>query len=64
LANINKYKSKKEFVKDFGQTAAINGSLSYLIFNMPVMGKLIAVGGFGYFAFRIYKNKNSSKKSK
>ena len=30
LANINKYESKKEFLKDFGSTAAISGSISYL----------------------------------
>jgi hypothetical protein len=61
LANINRYTSKKEFFKDFGTMAAMNGSITYLAMNMPVIGKLVAIGGFGYFAMKIYKNDSASK---
>lgn len=64
LANINKYSSRKEFLKDFGSTAAINGSMTFLIMQMPLVGKIVAVGGFGYFTYRIYVNESASKGSK
>ena len=64
LANINRYSCKKEFLKDFGSNAAINGSITYLILNMPIIGKLVAIGGFGYFAMKIYNNSTASRESK
>lgn len=64
LANINRYTCKRAFLKDFGTTAAINGSITYLFLNMPLVGKLVAIGGFGYFAMKIYNNQSASEGSK
>jgi hypothetical protein len=55
LASINKYKSKRDFMKVFSKTAAMNGSMTYIIINTPVIGKLIAIGGIGYSVSSIYK---------
>lgn len=38
LANINRYQSKKEFFKDFGTMAAMNGSITYLALTVPILG--------------------------
>ncbi|CAD8053938.1 unnamed protein product [Paramecium sonneborni] len=64
LANINKYHSRKEFLVDFGQTAVVSGSLTYIATQMPVIGQLFALGAFGYFTAKIYSNESSSQKSK
>lgn len=64
LANINRYSSKRAFLKDFGSTAAVNGSITYLVMYMPLLGQLLAVGGFGYFAMKIWKNETASAESK
>jgi hypothetical protein len=64
LANINRYDSKKEFMKDFGTSAAINGSLSCIALSVPILGDFIAIGGMGYFVARIYSNESASNSSK
>jgi hypothetical protein len=38
LANMDRYSSNEEFMKDFGSTAAINGSISYLVADLPLVG--------------------------
>jgi hypothetical protein len=48
LANINNYKNTNEFVKDFGFMAAVNGTLTYIVESVPVIGTLLLLGGLGY----------------
>jgi hypothetical protein len=38
LANMDRYQSNIEFLKDFGATAAINGSISFLLADLPLIG--------------------------
>ncbi len=51
-------------MKDFGTSAAINGSLSCIALSVPILGDFIAIGGMGYFVARIYSNESASNSSK
>lgn len=64
LANINKYPSRKAFLKDFGQCAAVSGSITMLAQQMPIVGQLVALGGFGYFTMKIYSSETASELGK
>lgn len=42
----------------------MNGSITYIMMQMPLIGNLITVGGFGYFVFKIFKNPTANQKNK
>jgi hypothetical protein len=64
LANINNYSSKTEFLKDFGYSAAKQGSLLYIVQQVPVLSVLVLVGGLGWTTLKLYENKTANGLSK
>ncbi|KAL4449739.1 hypothetical protein ABPG74_008112 [Tetrahymena malaccensis] len=64
LANINKYQSTTDFLKDFGKIATINGSITYIVQKLPIVGTLLMIGGLGFSTYQLYQNKVANSKSK
>ena len=62
LSNISNYKNPQSFLKDFGVMAALDGTLSYLIIRLPIIGNLLIVGGMGIKAVNIWQMKNATKR--
>jgi hypothetical protein len=44
--------------------ATINGSITYAVEKIPILGPLLIVGGLGYYSLRIYSSKISNGASK
>ncbi len=64
LADIRKYDSVGDFIFDFSKKSVINGSFNYIASNIPLLGILLATGGYTYTMFSIFSNKVVNKKKK
>lgn len=64
MANINNYPSSQEFLKDFGKNVAINGTLTLILTNLPVLKVLLLVGGLSYLTLSMYNNETLNTKEK
>lgn len=64
LLLLFRYKSTGAFLKDFGYVATINGSMTYLIKKVPILGTLLLIGGLGFSTLKLASNKVANTKSK
>ena len=64
LSDFRNYDSVESFVKDFSKKTAMSGSISYIILKMPVVGKLLIVGGFSFSLYKIITNDFKSRSHK
>jgi hypothetical protein len=64
LADIKKYDSVGDFMFDFSKKTVINGTFNYIATNIPLVGILLATGGYTYTMYHIFSNKIVNKKKK
>ena len=53
-----------KFLKEFFLTCAISGSMTAILATIPILGKLILIGGLGYQAADVLKNADIQTKKK
>ncbi|EGR27536.1 hypothetical protein IMG5_194440 [Ichthyophthirius multifiliis] len=58
------YNSTTDFLQDFGKLATINGSITYIVQQVPIIGTLLLVGGLGYSTLTLFKRKSANNNTK
>ena len=53
-----------KFLKEFFIACTISGSMTMILNEIPILGKLILLGGLGYQAFSILNNADIDTKKK
>jgi len=64
LANIKDYDSVGDFMVDLSKKSLMNGTFNYIATNVPLIGVLMASGGYTFSLYSIFSNKAKNKKKK